>query len=152
MMTKEEWERLLSNFSFLAQEASRKAPEGKSREYKEYGDSSNKIKEYHEFMFALARFYTFIHDRDNKVHTFERKGQIDTFLGRIRRIYAVTEPSQYLLEYNYEKIILSESQIKPFMEKHNNFPPAMITNRDFVILFNSGLSNSFENYFVWVKL
>ena len=153
MMTKEEWEKLLSNFSFLAQEASRKAPEGKSREYKEYGDSTNKIKEYHEFMFALTRFYTFIHDRDNKVHTFERKGQIDTFLGRIRRIYAVTEPSQYLLEYNYEKIILTETQIKPFMEKHyNNFQQSMVTKRDFVILFNSGLSKYFENYFVRVKL
>ena len=136
MMTKEEWERLLSNFSFLAQEASRKQ-DGKSKDYAE----TNKIKEFHEFLFALARFYTFIHDRDNKVHTFERKGQIDTFLGRIRRTYGISEPSQYMLEYNYEKAILSENQIKPFMEKHfNNSQREAVVQRDFVILYNSGLS------------
>jgi len=103
-------------------------------------DNNNKIKEFHELLFALSRCYTLFFEKDAKVQNFEKKSQIETFLGRIRRIYAISEPSQYLLEYNYEKLMFSENNLKVFEGNHLNNIQKEPIQRDFAQLFNTGFS------------
>lgn len=127
MLSKEEWSLLQGNFRFLAT---------KSKE------NEKQIKEFHEVLFVLTRCYTLFYAKENNNQVFSKKTQIDQFLQKIKRSYSMTDPSQYLIELNYEKLMLSDKELENIPMNLEVAPKdQQILQRDFAPLENTGLSN-----------
>lgn len=126
MLTKEERNSLQGNFRFLATKSK---------------DNEKQIKEFHELLFVLTRCYTLFYAKENINQVFNKKAQIDQFLQKIKRSYNLIDPSQYLIEISYEKLMLSEKELEIIPINLEAIPKdQQIIQRDFTNLENTGLS------------
>ena len=142
MLKKDEWERLIGNFSYLTQEFLQKPQE-----------SLFKIKDFYEFLFNLTRVYTLYYENDQKNQKFERKLQIEAFLHKIKRNHGLSDPSQYLLELNCENLMFSENDLAEVsFQDEESLKVQEPLVREFALLLNTGFSNFFCKFSVFFKI
>ena len=145
MLKKEEWEKLLGNFSFLNQEYLEKSRiKQENDKYAEYGDKTKeipqKIKDFFELIFNLSKAYKLFYEIKEKNQSFEKKSQVDTFLNRLQRYYGLNEPSNYNYESNYESLMCHDAELLDVdFEKIKGKEDIKVV-RDFAQLLNTGFS------------
>lgn len=126
ILRKEEWRILIGNLCFIAQE------------YLQNEKNDSKIKEYYEFLFSLARCYAIFYEKDQQFQRFEKKGQVETILQRMKRNYGLSDPNNYLFQLNYESLLFQEEELEQIQTLSINQTDNLI--RDFAQLLNTGFS------------